>query len=506
MVAQDLDVAPSDCCMVATHVWDTIGGQAAGMQSALITRPGSAVLPIDGFCRWRCPPHARPSRWRRSQIFRNSRLRNDELQCKVNYNNLCNHSRIRKFPSGGCYAGRFDFDVSIGFRFERCARVALRRSHGSPMSKRIVRARSNVEERLLPARAGFRRYSDGTIDHGHIPQGKGGVTPTTRQIITILLFFWSSGDDRMQLRLLTVLMLSGALGGCGLSYSRLPEIWDQANDPNATRDMERQVKNAIYCQLKLGKSDIQALPVPERFAYGRKVSTAEDYYMPSSWGVLVQLTLQADEKSALTPGATYKSFLPNSQTFSTGLAGQLSSENIHYHKYNFYYSAKDLAEPMIGSTCDPDFSIGPKTTSSPFVDASNLGIREWLVDAVQVIDFHRSSRAAADGEGAPLAVTGTSSDSSQYDNKFVILTDASVTATWSLVRLSTPTTPLFDTQRTRTHELLMTLAPGSTSFQTVADKRGKIVFRAVRGPSQSAVDAHNAALIGSAVANALRQQ
>jgi 2-haloacid dehalogenase len=47
-VAQDLDVPPSDCCMVATHVWDTIGGQAAGMQSALITRPGNAVLPIDG--------------------------------------------------------------------------------------------------------------------------------------------------------------------------------------------------------------------------------------------------------------------------------------------------------------------------------------------------------------------------------------------------------------------------------------------------------------------------
>src|ERR1700748_1971472 len=47
-VAMDLDVAPSDCCMVATHVWDTIGGQAAGRQSALITRPGNAVLPIDG--------------------------------------------------------------------------------------------------------------------------------------------------------------------------------------------------------------------------------------------------------------------------------------------------------------------------------------------------------------------------------------------------------------------------------------------------------------------------
>src|ERR1700755_724446 len=45
-VAQDLDVPPSDCCMVATHVWDTIGGQAAGMQSALLATPGHAAPPL----------------------------------------------------------------------------------------------------------------------------------------------------------------------------------------------------------------------------------------------------------------------------------------------------------------------------------------------------------------------------------------------------------------------------------------------------------------------------
>jgi 2-haloacid dehalogenase len=48
MVAQELDVAPSACCMVATHVWDTIGGQAAGMAGALVTRPGNAPLPVPG--------------------------------------------------------------------------------------------------------------------------------------------------------------------------------------------------------------------------------------------------------------------------------------------------------------------------------------------------------------------------------------------------------------------------------------------------------------------------
>jgi 2-haloacid dehalogenase len=48
MVAQELDVAPADCCMVAAHVWDMIGGQSVGMAGALITRPGNAPLPVPG--------------------------------------------------------------------------------------------------------------------------------------------------------------------------------------------------------------------------------------------------------------------------------------------------------------------------------------------------------------------------------------------------------------------------------------------------------------------------
>jgi 2-haloacid dehalogenase len=34
--------------MVAAHVWDTIGAQSAGFSSALITRPGNALLPVPG--------------------------------------------------------------------------------------------------------------------------------------------------------------------------------------------------------------------------------------------------------------------------------------------------------------------------------------------------------------------------------------------------------------------------------------------------------------------------
>jgi 2-haloacid dehalogenase len=48
MVAQEIEVQPSACCMIATHVWDTIGAQAAGLSSGLLTRPGNALLPISG--------------------------------------------------------------------------------------------------------------------------------------------------------------------------------------------------------------------------------------------------------------------------------------------------------------------------------------------------------------------------------------------------------------------------------------------------------------------------
>lgn len=44
-VANELEVEPSDCMMVAAHVWDTIGAQSAGFSGALLTRPGNAPLP-----------------------------------------------------------------------------------------------------------------------------------------------------------------------------------------------------------------------------------------------------------------------------------------------------------------------------------------------------------------------------------------------------------------------------------------------------------------------------
>jgi 2-haloacid dehalogenase len=47
LVAEELGVETSDLCLVACHLWDTIGAQAAGCAGAFVTRPHNAVLPAD---------------------------------------------------------------------------------------------------------------------------------------------------------------------------------------------------------------------------------------------------------------------------------------------------------------------------------------------------------------------------------------------------------------------------------------------------------------------------
>lgn len=45
MITKELAVEMSDLCLVACHLWDTIGAQAAGCQGAFLKRPYNAMLP-----------------------------------------------------------------------------------------------------------------------------------------------------------------------------------------------------------------------------------------------------------------------------------------------------------------------------------------------------------------------------------------------------------------------------------------------------------------------------
>jgi 2-haloacid dehalogenase len=48
MVASMLDAPLRSLCMVAAHVWDTIGAQSAGYSAALLARSGNAPLRVEG--------------------------------------------------------------------------------------------------------------------------------------------------------------------------------------------------------------------------------------------------------------------------------------------------------------------------------------------------------------------------------------------------------------------------------------------------------------------------
>jgi 2-haloacid dehalogenase len=45
LVAEAMGVEMGELCLVACHLWDTIGARAAGCRGALITRPHNAILP-----------------------------------------------------------------------------------------------------------------------------------------------------------------------------------------------------------------------------------------------------------------------------------------------------------------------------------------------------------------------------------------------------------------------------------------------------------------------------
>jgi hypothetical protein len=77
-----------------------------------------------------------------------------------------------------------------------------------------------------------------------------------------------------------------------------------------------------------------------------------------------------------------------------------------------------------------------------------------------------------------------------HEVQFVVVTDGNVTPQWKLVRVSAnQNSPFFDTQRQRTHDLIVTFGPKDSKTQTI----GRV-----------AQDQHNAALFGLSNVNGIR--
>jgi hypothetical protein len=320
---------------------------------------------------------------------------------------------------------------------------------------------------------------------------------------------------RRAIEAIAILLTAHCQSACGALLPEQPEIWDRA-DPLATQHMEMQIKRAVYCELREAVI-IARRNFNQRYYGGKPVTTKDDQPLPDSWGAQITFTFTVDETSKLTPGATLNTVMPSivttfpgkaavttPQSFAFGLGGTLSSEANRVDTFDTFYTIGDIAY-VYGQKNDcndinPDL-MGPDSHSSLFLVKSNLGIIEWLPQAFEVSDFLRSSRASPTGEGPALGgSTGQASDSISYHIKYIVVSEANATPMWKLVRVSANTSPtLLDVNRTRTHDLLITIGPGN--FRTVKTTKGPVRQFV---PSQSAANSHLAQQIGSAVQDALR--
>jgi hypothetical protein len=198
------------------------------------------------------------------------------------------------------------------------------------------------------------------------------------------------------------------------------------------------------------------------------------------------INLTIDETGALNPGATLIQTLPTEvlnfpnkvpvsapQSFNLGFGGTLSSQATRIDKYSFYYSVGALKIPLGAADTSCDVS---RVGSSPLI-SDELGISQWLIDALTLENFYPSStppppppqpnkrlaRPPAAGGGNSDAGGSTKQDVLSYEIKFIIITSGNVTPTWKLVRVSANTgnASFASLNRTRTHDLLITFGPSN---------------------------------------------
>ena len=208
------------------------------------------------------------------------------------------------------------------------------------------------------------------------------------------------------------------------------------------------------------------------------------------------LSLQVDEIGGIGPNAVYSS-VANPEQFILGFSATLSSQAERIDKFNMFYRVKDLRKPV-----DPDNDIcvagSNKEGSSLFLE-SDLGIQKWINDALLIdrrLPSSSSAPTSAPSLSTPPSAKGQSGsqagtakpDTISYEVKFILISGGNLNPSWKLARVSvnTANTPLLSANRTRTHDLIITLGPS-----TGAD-------------GQKAQDLHLASQIGAATANSLR--
>ena len=355
--------------------------------------------------------------------------------------------------------------------------------------------------------------------------------------------------------MVAVALISIGLSGCGLGIPEVSEFWDRdyPGDPakgtptlTATAQIEYEIKQKVYCELRHAVQEAEAIPVP-----------GKQPFIPLGWGVQMQLSLEVDESIAIAPGVSFTQVMPNvmkvfgvypgtntlnsvttSQSFTGSLGATLSKQVFRTDKFNTYYSIKDLVKRptaicQTDGKPDPEadpfnYSLHwPPATSSPLLIESNLGIKDWLIGAMYFnLALPSSLQPSPEGGGkdgggkfegkfegkleGPVAGAakgtfegktssggsssgggksssgggGFNQDSFSREIKFNIVSSGNITPTWKLVQVSANTGgTFFSAGRTRIHDLIITIGPPTT--RTANDFLASQIGQSVRSGARS---------------------
>jgi hypothetical protein len=257
--------------------------------------------------------------------------------------------------------------------------------------------------------------------------------------------------------LLPAAAIGALLTGCG---AYVPEMQEWYEPPETQKITENRIINHIKCELHKGVDDA----IQKYYGAGRRSGERADWI--KDWLATVTLKLTVDEKSSVNPGLSWVRPLSDTRTFTLGAGVNGSADATRIETISFTYPLKDLRSA--GRILNPCERLGD------ILIEGGLKIGQFLDKKIFL-------------STVPGTVIGPYSAFS-YQVTFVVVYGGAITPTWKLVEFTAnPDSPFLNASRTRTHDVTITIAPPGD----------------VAAAEAAAI--HNAALIGQAVAAAIRK-
>lgn len=249
---------------------------------------------------------------------------------------------------------------------------------------------------------------------------------------------------------LMLVMAGSQLGGCGTHVPELEEVWESVD---VKGDMEFRIKKHIFCEMRDALREVR-----------RNIRVNGQAAIPNDYGVQMQINLTVDEVNGFNPSVGYQDIMHNGlgngitvpQSFSVNATATVSADATRTDTIYSYYNVGKVAADNVNTWCS-DPKLHNREGSSLLLQ-SNLGIADYLKEAVKGADLLASSAPASGGAGKTAKY-----DVYSYDMKFVVVTSGGISPVWKLVSVNAGAgnLPLLNAGRTRTHELILTFGPGT---------------------------------------------